>query len=124
MDYKIILHYIALTVFTYIFGYAALYKILKMPGMMAGMKSMGFGETGTLLIGYAEALGVIGILVGLFFPYLKNLSVLWLLPFAIGAFTTHLAFHHNFMNYMNSLIVCVLPFVILATEKTFKITFG
>jgi hypothetical protein len=104
-----------------IFGYAGIYKIIKVPAMMEGMQSMGFGETATLLIGWAETLGVIGLIAGIFIPALKPISAIWLWPFAIGALTTHWSYHHPFAEYMNALIVTVAPVVLLATSNHFKI---
>ena len=120
MDIRTIVHYLALAYFSYIFGYAGLYKVIKKTSMMQSMQSLGFNETWTLVIGYAEVLGVAGLIAGLFVPHLKNASVLFLLPFAIGAFTSHMA-HHEFNHYYNSLIVCILPFVILLTDKHFRL---
>lgn len=117
-----VLHWAAFAVFTYIFGYAALYKVLKVPGMMNGMAAMGFNESWTIAIGIAEAIGVLGLLAGIFFPPLKNAAVLWLMPFAIGAFTAHMCFQHGFSDYGNSLLVCVLSVVMLLTDKRFSLS--
>lgn len=118
---KKIFHWIALAIFIYIFGYAGLYKVFKVPGMMEGMAEMGFGATWTLFIGLAEVLGVIGVITGLFIPPVKYISVILLLPFAIGAFTMHMGLHHPFSIYMNSLLVCILPIIILWTDDKFKL---
>lgn len=117
-----VLHWSAFAVFTYIFGYAALYKILKVPGMMNGMMAMGFNEPWTIAIGVAETIGVLGLLAGIFFPALKNGAVLWLMPFAIGAFTAHMCYQHGFSHYCNSLLVCVLSVVMLLTDKRFSLS--
>lgn len=122
MNYISYLHYASLAVFSWIFGYAGLYKVLKMPGMMKSMESLGFTEGQTLLIGVAEVLGVAGIIAGLFVSYVKNISVLFLLPFAIGAFTVHISYQHDFGHYRNSLLVCILPVIILLTDKSFRIS--
>jgi hypothetical protein len=115
------LHWGAFAVYTYIFGYAALYKIFKVPGMMNGMAAMGFGETWTLAIGIAEAIGVLALLAGIFVPPLKNVAVLWLMPFAIGAFTVHISYQHGFGDYRTSLLVCCLSVLLLWTDKTFDL---
>lgn len=49
-----VIHWIALAIVIYIFGYAGLYKIIGVPDMMNGMADMGFSTTITFLIGLAE----------------------------------------------------------------------
>lgn len=121
MDFRIIVHYAALAYFSYIFGYAGLFKVIQKTSMMNSMQSLGFNRAWTLVIGYAEVLGVLGIVAGLFIPHLKNASVLYLWPFAIAAFATHMA-HHEFSHYFNSLAVTVLPVLILCTDKQFRLS--
>lgn len=116
------IHWIALTVLIWIFGYAGLWKIFKVPDMIEGMAEMGFDLTITYLIGLAETAGVIGVIAGLFYRPLKIISVLCLLPFGIGAFTVHLSYHHPFSVYLNSLLVCIMPIIILWTDEKFKLT--
>jgi hypothetical protein len=89
--------------------------------MMQGMEAFGFGESWTLFIGVAETLGVAGLLAGIFFPAVRNLAVLWLLPFAIGAFTMHMAHHHGPADYKESVICIVLGVLMLWTDKRFRI---
>lgn len=120
---KSILHWISLAIFIFIFGYAGLYKIFREPSMMEGMAEIGFGSTFTFLIGLAETAAVAGIMTGLYYRPLKILSILLLVPFAIGAFTVHLSYHHPFPVYLNSLLVCILPLVILWTDEKFSVTF-
>jgi uncharacterized membrane protein YphA (DoxX/SURF4 family) len=117
-----ILHWTAFIVYMYIFGYAALYNIFKVPGMMNGMAAMGFNETWTIVIGIAETIGVLALLAGIFVPPLKNAAVLWLMPFAVGAFTAHMCYQHGLSNYFNSLLVCILSIVLLLTDKRFSMT--
>lgn len=121
MNGKMILHYGCLLVFAYIFGYAGLYKITGHTGMMEGMMALGFGKQATLLIGWAEVIGVVALLTGLFVPGFKSGAVLWLLPFGIGALAVHMAHHDGFADYKESLLVCLLGPVILMTDKHFKI---
>lgn len=115
------IHWIALATLIYIFGYAGLYKIFEVPGMMEGMAEIGFGKTATLWIGLAETTGAIGVIAGLYYRPLKIISVLCLLPFGIGAFTVHLSYHHPFSVYLNSLLVCIMPIIILWTDEKFKL---
>lgn len=89
--------------------------------MIEAMASIGFNETGTIFIGIAEVLGVLGILAGLFIPSIKNISVLWLMPFAIGALTVHMSYGHTISDYWESLTVCSLGVIILLSDKIFKI---
>lgn len=115
------IHWIALAVLIYIFGYAGLYKIFGVPGMMEGMAALGFGETWTFLIGLAEVTGVAGVIIGLFYRPVKIISLLLLFPFAVGAFTVHIAFQDPFPIYLNSLLVCITPLIILWTDEKFKL---
>lgn len=121
MNYNNVIHWAAFIVFAYIFGYASLFKVLQLQGMMQGMASMGFGTTWTLAIGWAELIGFIGLLISLYYPPLRSISVLWLWPFAIGAFTMHMGYHHPFSVYLNSLLVCIMPVLLLWTDKHFKV---
>lgn len=116
-----VIHWIALAVLTYIFGYAGLYKIFGVPGMMEGMAALGFGKIWTFFIGLAEVAGVAGVIIGLFYRPVKIISLLLLFPFAVGAFTVHMAFHDPFPIYLNSLLVCIMPLVILWTDEKFKL---
>ena len=121
MKVKSVLHWTAFAVFLGIFGYAGLYKVIKVPGMMQGMEAMGFNERATLIIGWAETVGVLGLLVGIFIPQVKPVAVLFLWPFAIGALTTHFSYHHGIEHYQNALLVTGLPVILLATDKHFRI---
>lgn len=122
MEMKTILHWISFAVLLYIFGYAGLYKIIKVPAMMQGMQSMGFGKTATLIIGWAETIGVIALILGIFIPVVKPVAAIWLWPFAIGALTTHFSYHHGLSDYCNALLVCIFPALLLATDNHFRIT--
>lgn len=110
------------TGFTFIFSYAALFKIFERKRMMQGMVGFGFDTGWTLAIGYAELVGTIGLLLGLVYPLVLRLSVLWLFPFAIGAFTVHMAraeYHH----FYNALFCCIAAVVLILTDKKLKITY-
>lgn len=115
------IHWTALAILIWIFGYAGLWKIFKVPGMIDGMAEMGFGLTMTYLIGLAETAGVAGVIAGLYYRPLKIISVLCLLPLGIGAFTVHLSYHHPFSVYLNSLLVCIMPVIILWTDEKFSL---
>jgi hypothetical protein len=121
MKILIVIHWVAFAAFTWIFGYAALYKVLKVPAMMEGMASMGFQETWTLVIGWGELLGVAGLLASLFYPPVRSIAVLWLLPFGIGAFTAHMSYHHVFPHYLNAMLACILPVILLWTDRHFHV---
>jgi uncharacterized membrane protein YphA (DoxX/SURF4 family) len=121
MDIRTIVHWISFAIFLYIFGYAGLYKIIKIPGMVQGMESMGFGTRATLWIGWLETLGVLGLIAGIFVPVVKPVAVIFLWPFAIGALTTHFSHHHPASEYFNALLVCIMPVLLLATDRHFKV---
>lgn len=117
---KTAIHCLSYTYYLYVFGYASLFKIFQKKTMMLSMQSFGFNKAWTVTIGALELFGVMLIFIGFFQPQYKNVGILFLLPFAIGAFTTHIA-HQEYNHYYNSLIVCILTVIILATDKTFKI---
>jgi len=116
-----IIYWVSYAYYLYVFGYASLFKIFNKKSMMQSMQSLGFNKTWTMLIGAGELIGVILIVVGLFKPQFRNLGVLFLFPFAIGAFTTHMA-HGEYNHFYNSLIMCILSVVLLWLDKNFKIT--
>lgn len=117
---KIAIHWLSYAYYLYVFGYASLFKVFQKKSMMQSMLSLGFTKTWTIAIGILELFGVILIVIGIFQPQYKNAGILFLFPFAIGAFTTHMA-HQEYNHYYNSLIVCVLTILLLATDKTFRI---
>jgi hypothetical protein len=121
---KQILHWCSFAAFAYFFGYAGLFKIFKVKGMMDGMAAIGFGERATVLIGIVETIGVAVLFISLAMPALKSPAVLLLLPFGIGAFTVHLSYHHTIGDYFASLLVCITGVVILLTDSRFKIIMG
>ncbi|HVI43915.1 MAG TPA: DoxX family protein [Chitinophaga sp.] len=108
------------TGFLFIFTYAALYKVFHRAHMMEGMASFGFNTAWTTAIGYGELLGVIGLIAGLFYPIVLRLAILWLIPFAFGAFTVHMA-HSEYHHFYNSLFCCIAPVVLFLTDKRLKI---
>ena len=89
--------------------------------MMEGMASMGFGEHATVWIGWLETIGVLGLIAGIFLPVAKPVAVIFLWPFAIGALTTHFSYHHPLSEYLNALLVCIMPVILLITDRHFKI---
>lgn len=117
-----IIHWLSFTYYLYVFGYASLFKVFQKKSMMESMQNLGFNKTWTILIGIGELIGVILLVIGLFKPQYKNLAILFLLPFAVGAFTAHMA-HQEYHHFYNSLIMCILTIVLLITDKSFKIIF-
>ena len=87
---------------------------------MSNMKAFGFNEQWTILIGVFEVIGVLLFLAGLYKPSLRAIAILFLFPFAIGAFTTHMAYQ-DYQYYYNSLLVCILSVVMLWADSKFKI---
>ncbi|MDM1296363.1 DoxX family protein [Sphingobacterium sp. N143] len=118
---KTIIHWLSYACYLYVFGYASLFKIFQKQSMMQSMQSLGFNKSWTILIGIAELLGVLLLLLGLYKSQFKNLGILVLLPFAIGAFTAHMA-HQEYEHFYSSLLMCILTLVLLATDKNFRIT--
>lgn len=115
-----IVHWSSFVYYVYVFGYASLFKVFQKTSMMDTMKNLGFNEILTTLIGTGELLGVIGLLYGLYKSEYKNLAILWLFPFAVGALIAHMA-HQDYNHLTKSLTMCILSIVLLATDKDFKI---
>ncbi|MEJ4089214.1 DoxX family protein [Galbibacter orientalis] len=104
----------------YAFGYASLFKVFQKQSMMENMNNFGFGKIWTLSIGYGELLGVIGLINGFWIHQVKNLSTIWLLPFAIGALMVHFA-HNDYKYFYTALFSCIACIALLITDKNFKI---
>ena len=119
-NYKMIIYWMSYAYYVYVFGYASLFKIFQKSSMMQNMQALGFSKTPTLLIGICELLGIILVLVGIFKPAYRNLGILFLFPFAIGAFTAHMA-HQEYHHFYNALAMCILTCVMLLLDKNFKI---
>ncbi|WP_308993441.1 DoxX family protein [Mariniflexile litorale] len=115
-----IIHWVAYTYLVYAFGYASIFKVFQKQSMMENMRDFGFGQTWTLFIGYAELLGVFGLIFGIWIHQIKNISTIWLLPFAIGALMVHFA-HNDYTYYTTALYCCIACVILLATDKNFKI---
>ncbi len=118
---KTIIHWTAFAYYLYVFAYASLFKVFQKQSMMENMQALGFNKMWTISIGLGELVGVLLIVTGIFAPRFKNAGILFLFPFAIGAFTTHMAYN-EYHHFYNSLILCVLTVVLLATDKQFKMT--
>lgn len=117
---KLFIHWSCYLYYLYVFGYASLFKVFQKKSMMSGMNELGFNKTWTILIGVGELIGVLLLVIGLFKPPVKNLGVLILIPFAIGAFTAHMA-HREYLHYYESLLMCIFSILILLTDKHFRI---
>jgi uncharacterized membrane protein YphA (DoxX/SURF4 family) len=120
INWNRIFYWISFTWYIYIIGPSALKKIIQWQQMMDSMLSLGFDKTWTIGIGIFESIGVLVVLSGLLKPSLRSLGVLFLFPFAIGAFTTHMA-HNEYHHFYNSLIMCVLSVILLILDKRIKI---
>lgn len=117
---KTVFYWTSYAYYLYVFGYASLFKVFQKKSMMDSMLSLGFNKTWTIFIGIAELIGVIIIVAGLVKPQLRNLGILFLIPFSVGAFTAHMA-HQEYHYFYNSLIVCILTVIMLALDNNFKI---
>lgn len=113
-------HWIAYGYLIYVMGYASLFKVFQKQSMMESMSNLGFGKIWTLFIGYGELLGVIGLIIGFWLHQVKNISIIWLLPFAIGALMVHFA-HNDYKYFYEALYCSVACIIILLTDKNFKI---
>jgi uncharacterized membrane protein YphA (DoxX/SURF4 family) len=113
-------YWVSYSYFLYVFGYASLFKVFQKSSMMHNMEKLGFNKTWTVLIGIAELTGVILLVTGLWVPFYRNLAVLLLLPFAIGAFAAHMA-HREYRHFYNALLMCLLSVILLLLDKEFRI---
>jgi uncharacterized membrane protein YphA (DoxX/SURF4 family) len=117
---KVIIYWLSYAYYLYVFGYASLFKVFQKKSMMESMETLGFNQTWTILIGIGELIGLILLVIGLFKPQFRNAGILLLFPFAVGAFTTHMAYQ-DYHHFYNSLIMCILTVVMLVLDKNFKI---
>lgn len=115
-----LVHWLSYGYYLYVFGYASLFKVFQKTSMMQNMQNLGFNKIWTIFIGIGELIGVILLLMGLYNPKYKNFAVLFLFPFAIGAFTAHMA-HQEYHHFYQALIMCILAIILLITDKNFKI---
>lgn len=119
---KTIIYWLSYTYYIYVFGYASLFKVFRKKSMLDNMQFLGFNQIQTTLIGIGELIGIILIIIGLFNPPYRNIGVLWLFPFAIGAFTAHMA-HQEYHHFYNALLMCILGLIMLVLDEKFKIMF-
>jgi hypothetical protein len=115
-----IIHWIVYCYYLYLFGYASLFKILQRANMMEGMNALGFNKIWTLAIGYGELLGVVGLLLGIWWHEAKNASVIYLFCFSLGALMVHFA-HHDYKDFYDALFGCIAAVILLTTDKFFSI---
>lgn len=116
-----IIHWTAYGYYVYLFGYASLFKVFQKKAMIDNMEYFGFGKTWTLFIGYGELLGLIGLIIGLWYHQIKNASIIWLFLFAVGALMVHFA-HGDYVNFYGALFGCSAAVVLLVTDTHFKVT--
>ncbi|KAA2239815.1 hypothetical protein F0L74_26880 [Chitinophaga agrisoli] len=119
--FKNVVYWLLLAYYIYVFGYASLEKVFHTKSMMDGMNFLGFNYVWTTLIGYGELGGWLVVLFGLYKPEFRNLGMLLLFPFAVGAFTAHMA-HHEYSHYFNALYVTVTTPIMLYLDKNFRIS--
>lgn len=117
---KTAVHWLSYAYYLYVFGYASIFKVFQKKSMMQSMNSLGFNKIWTISIGILELFGVMLIIIGIFKPQYKNAGILFLFPFAVGAFAVHMA-HKEYVYFYNSLIVCILTIILLVTDKNFRI---
>ena len=117
---KNVLYWTCYAGYLYIIMPASLFKIFQRQAMMQSMESLGFNKTWTLAIGIAEVIGVALVILGLYRSQFRTLGILFLFPFAIGAFTTHMA-HQEYHHYAHSLVMCFLSAILLFLDNRIKI---
>lgn len=120
ISFKNIFYWLCYVGLLYIILPSALSKILQKTSMMESMHSLGFNKHWTLSIGIIETIAVLLILAGLYKSNLRTVGLLLLIPFAIGAFTTHMA-HQEYIRFYPSLILCILSFILLILDQRIKI---
>ena len=115
-SFNTILYWLCYVGYLYIILPASFNKVVQQPLMLENMRLLGFEKNWTIAIGIVETIGVLIVLTGLFKPHFRTLGILFLFPFAIGAFTAHMA-HQEYYHFYKSLIMCVLSFVLLCLDK-------
>ena len=119
-DFKMIIYWASFAYYVYVFGYASLYKVFQKKSMMQNMQALGFNKVPTILIGICELAGVVLMITGILIPALKNIGILFLFPFAIGAFTPHMA-HKEYNHFYKATAMCALTLVMLWADRNFTI---
>ena len=119
-SFKDIFYWVCYVWYLYIIVPAAFLKVIQGSAMMQSMQSLGFNKYWALAIGIVEAVGVAIVIAGLHKARFRTLGILFLFPFAIGAFTTHMA-HQEYHHYYNSMIMCFLSFILLYLDKRISI---
>lgn len=114
-------YWLLIIYYIYVFGYASLEKVFQTKQMMDGMHFLGFNDVWIALIGYGELVGWLIVLFGLYKPEYRNLGMLLLFPFAVGAFTAHMA-HQEYSHYFNALYVTLTTPIMLYLDKNFRIS--
>ncbi len=114
------IHWLSFAYLAYAFGYASIFKVVQKESMMNDMAHFGFNKTWTLVIGYGELIGVVGLIGGIWRHEIKNMATLWLFPFSIGALMVHFA-HNDYEFFYTALYCSIACGVALFTEKHFKL---
>ena len=96
-----------------LFMLSAVAKILALPGSMAHRQRLGVPLWLWRATGFAQALGVIGLLVGLVKPQVTPLAGGWLGGVMIGAFIAHWRVRDHWRHYVTvvsllALTLCVM----------------
>lgn len=104
----------------FIFGRAALMKIVEDQTMMEGMQYFGFDRIPSLAIGYAELIVVIALLAGMGKHVIRNIATLLLFFFAFGALIVHWA-HRDYVDHYDALFCSIAAVGCLALDRQFRI---
>jgi DoxX-like family len=113
-----IFYIVVLVVIGVVYGAAGAQKIFGAKQMVERMQGMGYGTMWRRLIGATEVLGV----AALFVAQLRALSLVLLLPYAIGGLAVHMSHHHSFIERdLPAVAMMVLIPVALYLDPNFSI---
>lgn len=118
MNVAQILFYVIIALISLVYSIAGFQKIRGKEPMKSRMEEMNQGGKIMLAIGITEILGV----VALWIPSLRALSLLCLMPFAIGGLAGHIVLKHNFKERnIPAVLMIILIIVALLLDPSYSI---
>jgi len=100
-----------------LFALSAVAKILALPGSMAHRQRLGVPLWLWRATGFAQALGIIGLLMGLVKPAMTPLAGGWLACVMIGAFIAHWRVRDHWRHYVTVISLLALTLFVVASQR-------
>ncbi len=115
-----VVFYMIIAFISLIYAIAGFQKVRGKEPMKSRMEEMNHGGKIMLAIGILELIGV----VALWIPNLRALSLLCLLPLAIGGLAAHIVLKHNFKERnIPAVLMIILIIVALWLDPNYSINF-